>query len=195
MNTTKVLIQGYANKLETGWVASSAVTLVQSNGKNIIVDPGCNRLALLKSLKQNNLTTGDIDYVFLTHNHTDHIVLAGIFEKAKVLNDTEIYDNDAQFAHYNIIPGTDLKIISTPGHDPFHYSLIVPTPEGIYVVAGDLFWWMDNQEQKLDKESLLNLFDPYVKDKEQLIESREQVLDIADFVIPGHGQMFKVKKG
>ena len=36
--------------------------------------------------------------------------------------------------------------------------------------------------------------DPYMKNEKQLIESRRKILDIADYVIPGHGKMFKVEK-
>ena len=61
-------------------------------------------------------------------------------------------------------------------------------------MAGDVFWWWDNEEQKTDKESLMARKDPYVKNKEQLNESRKKVLEIADYIIPGHGKMFKVEK-
>lgn len=40
MAEVKILIEGYAKKTENGWLASSTVTLVRSNDKNIIVDPG-----------------------------------------------------------------------------------------------------------------------------------------------------------
>lgn len=194
MVKVKVLIQGYAKEIKDGWLASSAVTLIESDDKKIIVDPGCNRTGLLEALAKNNLKTGDIDFVLLTHNHTDHQLLTAIFENAKVLNDTEIYDNDKQIEHGNIIPDTDLKIIQTPGHDQFHCALIVPTDDVNYVVAGDVFWWEDGEEQKTDYESLIQHKDPYVKDEKVLENSRKRVLEIGDFIIPGHGKMFKVMK-
>ena len=194
MNKIKVLIEGYAKKINDGWLASSTVTFVESNGKKIIVDPGCNRQKLVEELEKINLKPNDIDFVFLTHNHTDHILLTGMFENAKVLNDTEIYDSDKQVEHHGEIPGTDLKIILTPGHDQFHSALVVPTNNGIYVVAGDVFWWMDDEEQKTKFDSLVNHKDPYVKNLTQLITSRKKVLSLADWIIPGHGKMFKVEK-
>ncbi len=81
MTTIKILIEGYAKKLEKGWVASSTVCLITSGNKKIITDPGCNRTKLLDALKKEGLTTNDIDYVFLSHCHPDHILLAGIFER------------------------------------------------------------------------------------------------------------------
>jgi len=41
---------------------------------------------------------------------------------------------------------------------------------------------------------LLEHKDPYVKDARALEESREKILNLADYIIPGHGEMFKVKK-
>jgi glyoxylase-like metal-dependent hydrolase (beta-lactamase superfamily II) len=48
-------------------------------------------------LRKENLATGDIDSVFLSHCHPDHILLAGIFEKAKFITfDTNLsYHNDS----------------------------------------------------------------------------------------------------
>lgn len=193
MNQIKVLINGYAKEIKDGWLASSTVTLVKSDNKNIIIDPGCNRKRLLEELANNNLKTSDIDFVLLTHGHTDHSLLAGIFENAKVLTTEEIYSGDKQISHDNKIPETDLKIIQSQGHCPEHCSLVVTTAEGIYVVAGDTFWWTDDEEQKmqLKKEDEAH---PAEVNLENLIESRKMILEIADYIIPGHGKVFKVEK-
>ncbi|MDP2864037.1 MAG: MBL fold metallo-hydrolase, partial [bacterium] len=179
-------------QIKYGWLASSTVTFAQSIGKNIIVDPGGNRKKLIEELLKNNLKPSDIDFVLLTHGHTDHILLSGIFENARVLNNEEIYDNDEQVEHNNKIPETDLEIIQTLGHSNDHCSLVVKTNEGIYVVAGDVFWWTDGQEQRTAKKSLMQHKDPYVKNEKELGESRRKILEIADYIIPGHGKMFKV---
>ena len=146
---------------------------------------------LLEELSNNGLKTSDIDFVLLTHTHTDHAMLTGIFEKAQVLNSEEIYDSDKQLEHGNKIPIKGLAIISTPGHVDDHCSLVVKIDEGIYVVAGDVFWWKDDEEQKID----VNKPDQaYPGDMKQLTASRKKILEIADFIIPGHGKMFKVEK-
>ncbi len=191
MSEVKVLIEGYARKIENGWLASSTVTLIQANGKNIIVDPGCNRNKLLNELKNENLKPSDIDYVLLTHNHMDHSLLTGIFANAKILNNEEIFNNDKQVDHNNKIPGMDLEILQTPGHTDDHCCLIVGTDKGTYIVAGDVFWWMDDEEQKIDVNRLDQAHECNMK---ELIESRKKVLEIADWIIPGHGKMFKVVK-
>lgn len=144
-------------------------------------------------MTKNGLKPADIDFVLLTHGHGDHALLAGIFENARILTPDEIYDNDNQVEHENEIPGTDLEIIKTSGHSPEHCSLVVPTKEGTYVVAGDVFWWTDDEEQKMNIEKEDNTH-PAEVDMQKLAESRMKILEIADYVIPGHGKMFKVEK-
>lgn len=193
MSEIKVLIEGYAKEIKGGWLASSTVTLIKSNSKIIIVDPGCNQEKLLATLDKENLKVEDIDFVFLTHNHLDHTLLAGIFSNARILTTEEIYKDDNQVAHGNIIPDTDLRIIQTSGHCNEHCSLIVPTEKGIYIVAGDVFWYIDGETQGVDIEKADEAH-PVEVDMKKLIASRKKILEIADYIIPGHGKMFKVEK-
>ena len=53
--------------------------------------------------------------------------------------------------------------------------------------------WEDGK-QKTHNESLLSLKDPFVKDEAALLRSRKIILQKSDFIIPGHGKMFKVEK-
>jgi glyoxylase-like metal-dependent hydrolase (beta-lactamase superfamily II) len=196
MAEVKILIEGYAKKENGNEFASSTTTLIHENGLNIIVDPGSNRKLLIEALKKEHLSSLDINYVILTHSHLDHSLLSGIFENAKILDDGSIYSWDGKIEdHEGKVPGTDIEIIKTPGHDMFHCSILVKTKKfGRVAIAADVFWWSDEEEQKNDMESLMNHKDPYVKNKEQLSSSRKKILEIADYVIPGHGKMFKVEK-
>lgn len=188
----KVLIEGYAKQIEGGWNASSTVTLVKYGNLKIIIDPGCSRGKLSAALVKEKLKVEDIDFVLLTHSHLDHILLTGIFQSAKIITTEEIYKDDEQVSHENIIPNTDLKIIQTPGHCAEHCSLVVPTENGIYAVAGDVFWYTDSEEQTIDITKP-DLAHPLEVDMEKLMESRKKILNVANWVIPGHGKMFKVK--
>lgn len=192
MNKIKVLIEGYAKKIKNGWVASSTATFIESNGKKIIVDPGCNRKKLLNELAKNNLKTTDIDFVFLTHGHVDHSLLEGIFENAKIVDELYVYNIDSIVEHNGKIPETDLEVIRTPGHIEDHCSLIVKTENGIYVVAGDVFWLMEDEKQEVNINKPDG--DPEHMNIQKLIASRKRILKIADYIIPGHGKMFKVEK-
>src|SRR3989344_5223458 len=118
MAEIKILIEGYAKKLENGWIANSTTCLVTSGDKKIITDPGCNRVKLLSALKGDGLETKDIDYVFLSHQHPDHILLAGIFENAKFItyDSSLLYDNDSLTEYESHQLGDDIEIVQTPGH-------------------------------------------------------------------------------
>ena len=169
--------------------------MVTTENKKIITDPGCNREKLLEALDKEDLTTDDIDYVFLSHCHLDHILLAGIFEKAKFVTfDTNLmYDRDLMLEWDRHTLGKDIEIIETPGHVLEHISLLVNTPVGKVAIAGDAIWWREGEKQ---------VFDINQKDHSQakgmnmkeLIESRKKLLENADYIIPGHGKMFRVKK-
>ena len=196
MAKIKVLIKGYAKEKDGEEFASSTTTLIQDNNLNVIIDPGMDKEALLGSLAKEGLKTGDINFVIVTHTHLDHSLLAGIFENAKILDNSDIYSFDGKIGgHEGRVPNTDIEIIKTPGHDQFHCSVLVKTEDlGKVIIAGDVFWWTDEEEQKTDKQSLLKHEDPYVKDEKALKESRERILNLADWVIPGHAGMFKVKR-
>ena len=192
MSEIKTLIEGQAKQLADGWLANSSVVYIKSNGKNIIADPGLDREKLLTTLTKEGLKISDIDFVFLTHGHADHSLLAGIFTNAKIVDELYVYQQNKIIQHQGIIPNTDLKVIQTPGHVEEHCSLIVPTAEGIYAVAGDVFWWPDNEKQEVDINKPDH--DPTHMDIKKLIASRKKLLSIADYIIPGHVKKFKVDK-
>ena len=161
----------------------------------MLVDPGMDRGTLLESLAKEGLKPEDINFVIVTHTHLDHSLLAGIFENAKILDNSNIYSFNGKIGeHEGNAPGTNIEIIKTPGHDQFHCSVLVDTDDlGKVVMAGDVFWWADEEEQKTDRQSLLEHKDPYIKDEKALRESREKILKLANYIIPGHGEMFKVE--
>jgi glyoxylase-like metal-dependent hydrolase (beta-lactamase superfamily II) len=190
----KILIEGYAKKAKDDWLASSSTVLIKDNKLNILADPGANKKLLLKALSKEGLKPEDIDLIFITHYHPDHILNIRLFPEQDILDGDIIYRNDKEISFSGKIPGTDIKVILTPGHAHEHASLLVKTKKGNIIVAGDLFWWTDKEKQKTDYKSLMNKKDPFVKDKKALKNSRKKILKIADYIIPGHGKMFKVKK-
>lgn len=87
-----------------------------------------------------------------------------------------------------MLPKTDIRVVKTPGHSPEHASLLVPTAEGKVLVGADIFWWAEGVKPTLD----LDFPDEFASDMDKLKESRKKALEIADWVIPGHGKIFKV---
>jgi len=188
MAEAKILMRGYTSAEEvevTGEERTSpTITLVRDNGVTIVVDPGVvrNQDDLREKLREDGLNTDDVNYVFLTHSHLDHYRNTGMFANAKVIEYFGIWDgnkcNDWQEEF-----SEDIKIIKTPGHDATSLTLLVETEKGTVAICGDVFWKENYPEN-----------DPYASDPIKLAESRKKVLELADFVIPGHGAMFKVKK-
>lgn len=60
---------------------------------------------------------------------------------------------------------------------------MVNTDIGKIAICGDVLW---NEDGPLD--------DPHASDKKELEESRKKILKLANYIIPGHGPMFKIKK-
>lgn len=86
MPTIEVLLQGFSLGTDQGNIAFCGVTLVRG-AKTILVDSAHNgrRQLLLQRLSEHGLTPADIDYVFLTHAHWDHVLNVDLFPQAKVL--------------------------------------------------------------------------------------------------------------
>ena len=193
MNSIKVIIQGYAQKLSDGrYKATSTTVLVHSAGKLILVDPGLIPAELKKALGNEHLQIDDIDFVVVTHTHQDHARNSRIFDKSKILD--LLPAKRGQIPEFLWVPDTDIAVIYTPGHVEKHISLIVKTPAGKYAIAGDAFWWEDSQEQETDTLSLIQHTDPIAKDPFMLQNSRRELLGVADYIIPGHGKMFTTSR-
>jgi len=194
MKEVKVLIEGYAKELKNGWKCSSTTSLIKSKDKLILFDPGCNRKRLLDALKKEGIKPLDINFVMLSHGHMDHSLLTGMFENAKVISfESLLYDNDLMLELEKDVLGEDTEVIKTPGHCSEHLSLLIDTSNGKVVISGDVFWWPDGEKQEVD----INREDdshPTELNMDDLVESRKLLLQKADYIIPGHGGMFKVKK-
>jgi len=183
MAEVKVLIEGYAS-VDSGGHSCSTIALVKDKNLRMIVDPGTlpDQDLIIEKLKEEGLTVNDIDVVFTTHSHMDHYRNIGMFPKAKTLDYWGWWEGDVwSEAKDNITE--DIKLIKTPGHSSDNVTLLVKTDKGNIAICGDVFWKENFPED-----------DPYASDKEKLRESRKKVLEIADYIIPGHGKMFKVKK-
>lgn len=194
MPEIKILVEGYAIEKQGNWIASPSTVLIKDLGLDILADPGSNKELLLKALEKENLEPEDIDIVFLTHHHLDHSLNIRLFPEKEIYDGYTISSGDKMIAYSGNIPKTTVQVIQTPGHTKEHCSLLVKTKNGKIAVAGDVFWWRNDEKQNTDRESLLKLADEFAWDWKELKKSRKKLLEIADYIIPGHGKMFKVQK-
>jgi len=83
--------------------------------------------------------------------------------------------------------------MATPGHATEQYSLLVDTENlGLVCIAQDVFWWEDGTQKSDTVDDLLAGKDPFANDEVALLESRKLVLNSgAQWIIPGHGKMFR----
>ena len=188
MAEVKILVEGYFKWLsETKLKASSTVTLIKDEGKNIIVDTGniVVEQEIIDSLKKEGLKPKDIDIVVNTHSHSDHRDNNHLFKNATIY----VQDNTIKGDIYEFFPiaksillAPHTRLIQTPGHTIDDVSVLVKAKKGIYAVVGDLYFI--KQEDKPE----------FTYDEVQLSENKRKVLALADYIVPGHGETFKVKK-
>lgn len=84
----------------------------------------------------------------------------------------------------------EIEVISTPGHTKSCISLIVKNTNlgnrATVGIAGDLF---EREEDVMDESVWINAGS---EDEKLQRQNRLKLSDLVDFIIPGHGPMFKV---
>jgi glyoxylase-like metal-dependent hydrolase (beta-lactamase superfamily II) len=162
---------------------ASTVTLIESDGALIVVDPGMvsAREAILNPLRELGHAAEDVTDVIISHHHPDHTINIALFPNAAVHDHWATYRADEWISRraegVELSPGVILW--ETPGHTPQDITTIVDTEEG--KVALTHLWWTATHPPE----------DPYASDPEALHQGRARVLEVAALVIPGHGPMFQ----
>ena len=190
----KILKAGYCHRIgPTKMRADGTVTLIKGP-KNIIVDTGGPQDSehIIDSLLEEGLRAQDISHVICTHGHGDHVGNNNLFWDAAFIVSHDISKGDLYTFHdfrsgesYSI--DEHVEVMPTPGHTSQDISVIVRTKEGVVAITGDLF----ENEQDLVDEELWRASSELPREQEK---SRARVLGIADFIVPGHGDRFRVKK-
>lgn len=191
--TVIVLFDGYADTTDDGqyMTANCSCTLIRTGEINVIVDTMTpwDKDKLTKKLADDHaLTPDDIHYVVCTHGHSDHIGNNNLFLNAIHVVGQSVSKHDKYFltafekGYYEISP--EVSVIPTPGHTLDSVSLKVKCAQGTYAIVGDLF---ERQEDLKDDQIWREAGseDPVLQ-----VQHRNDVLEWADFIIPGHGPMF-----
>ncbi|XP_013772181.1 metallo-beta-lactamase domain-containing protein 1-like [Limulus polyphemus] len=193
----EVLKEGYSylSRDKQSMVANGTSTLIKGPGVNILVDTmnAWNSQFLIEALKRNGIKCENVHYVVCTHGHSDHIGNLNLFQRATQIVGMSVSSGDVYQLHpfekgmpYRI--ARNIEVIPTPGHTLSDVSVVVKSTNcGTVVIAGDLF------ERKEDIKDISLWRDIAGSENPNLqLQSREHVLSIADYIIPGHGPMFKV---
>lgn len=190
----KVLFPGYSKLTSDNvMLANCSCTLIKGP-PHCIVDTmtAWDSSKIVEALKLSNLTPDDISYVICTHGHSDHIGSNHLFRKALHFVGFSISQGEKYFLKPDFSEGEEyeisklIKVVPTPGHTLQDVSVIVNTGKNTYAITGDLF----EKEEDIEDESI---WISAGSDNETLQrENRRKVMRIADYIIPGHGPMFKV---
>jgi glyoxylase-like metal-dependent hydrolase (beta-lactamase superfamily II) len=190
-NNIQLLVEGQLKYVGDGRTISHSNVVLVKDEKNLIIDTGFvgDNVKIIKALKKQGLTPEDIDYVIITHKHLDHTLNAYLFQNAEIyaenwwFNMRDGVTREADSSDIKKIPPF-MKLIKTPGHTQKHRSVLFKTDRGNVVITGDAI----PSENFIDIKKTPREY----WDLAQFNNSREHILEIADWIIPGHGKMIKI---
>ncbi|KAM0728172.1 Metallo-beta-lactamase domain-containing protein 1 [Formica fusca] len=192
-----VLFDGYSTKLPNGSMDANCTCTLIKGAKLIIVDTmtAWDRGKIVQALARHNIEPENIDYIVCTHSHADHIGNNNLFTNAthivglSVQQGTIFYEDPRISNGYELCPG--VKVIATPGHTAEDVTVLVETTKDgekmLFAVTGDLF---EKEDDILEPSIWKSLGMPELVKTQSVM--RSHVINHADFIIPGHGPMFRV---
>ncbi|NWW29223.1 MBLC1 protein, partial [Falcunculus frontatus] len=190
-----VLRPGFTRPNPDGSVrADGSVTLISGGPLTILVDTGGPwlRPRLPELLATQGIAPLAITHVVVTHGHSDHVGNINLFPRATVLVGFDLSEGEGLYLPHGLADGVPmvlhpgyLEVTPTPGHTRAHVSLVATgTALGTVVVAGDVF------ERRGDEEEWEALSEDPVEQR----RSRRRLVAVADVIVPGHGEPFRVVK-
>lgn len=188
-----VIKEGYSKPVEKGAVRAGGTITLLKGPHNILIDTGSpwDRDLLLNGLKANGLSPDEITYVVCSHGHSDHVGNLNLFHSSMHIVSYDICKGDEYILH-DFAQGIPFEIDDcveiwpTPGHTGSDVSVLVRgTKHGTVAITGDLF----EKFEDLDEPDIWQ----FASERPELQQqSRIDILREADFIVPGHGPMFRV---
>ena len=190
----------------SSWLMVGSCNTVLIEGEDrIIVDPGAPEVGLQQvlgqRLKELDLRPSDIDLVINTHLHADHAGSNFLFRGKKlIVHEKEVESSnlsqmwpeffDACLRTMKIQPvsgdtevSDDVSIVTTPGHTIGSISVVVKTPTGSVVIAGDAVSSADEYRKRKTPDS--------AEDKQAYLSSLDRIRALNPrTIIPGHDIAF-----
>jgi len=204
----QVLLPGIPVTSTRGALGWCSVTLVRAAGRIVLVDTGSygDRALLLARLQEASVAPDDVDDVFLTHFHFDHVLNFDLFKNAVFhLSETEIkYVTEGTYqsakdpfvpaaiypllapqikpfaGEVEILPG--LKTLPLPGHTLGMTGLLLEQER--VLIAGD---GIKNAREFSSRQP-----PPAFAGGELALRSYRRAADEARIVIPGHDNPFRL---
>lgn len=209
-----------AMKYFCGVGGGSTITYIETEDRKIIVDTGFeyetdisegnkerNQKILVEAMGNFGLSPDDIDCVFITHWHRDHFGNIGVFKDAEIIVLKSLADHfglDFTGVSDDESIAEGVNVLATPGHTEHHASVVLQTERLVYkesfelrgrisgigspriVVAGDAIvsyaYFIQNKVWDYNSDFF---------SAEKARESIKKISAVADFIIPGHGGLFR----
>ncbi|MBI2887080.1 MAG: MBL fold metallo-hydrolase [Chloroflexi bacterium] len=210
MPTIETVLHGFSLGTDQGTIGFCSITLIRG-AKNILVDAAHigRRELLLQKLREKGLGPGDIDYLFLTHAHWDHVLNIDLFPNARVLIHPLERDyckrpkaSDWATPSYTtlILESRQLQevregeeiddgvtVLETPGHSRGSMALLVRSGSETVAISGDA---LPNGYAATTGLPRLIFWDV-----DQARGSIRKLLDRAQAFYPGHDRPFRLHQG
>lgn len=194
MTDVIVLRPGYTHLDASGtFRAGGTITLVRGDGYRILIDTGGpgERALLLDALAHQRLTPEQITHVVCTHGHVDHVSNNNLFPEAEFLMGRDrsvgIRFSPLELSGGPIAIARGVQVLATPGHTSEDLSLVINTDVGVVAIVGDLF---ENAADLEHEELWLS----QSRDPSRQRKSRAEIFELADFIVPGHGDRFATRR-
>ncbi len=195
----EIISEGYSRwHSRPNWMyAKGSSTLIRANNLNVVFDTlgPWDRQLIIDKLTLFGLTPDDISRLVCSHTHPDHIGNNNLFTNCQHIVGHNVYERDLYqlnaFQSNKVMDiSKDMQIVSTPGHTLEDITLIVKNVDklGTVGITGDLF----ECEDDLKDDSIWR--DAGSDDQRLQSENRELILQLCDYIVPGHGIGFKVNK-
>ena len=212
MNTSyQLLLAGIPLTSTRGALGWSSVTLVRTSNQVVLIDTGSygDRALLLSRMSEAKIAPEDVDVVFLTHFHFDHILNFDLFKNAQFyLSEQEIsYVTEGRYkaacdpyvpaviyqllepqiksfsGEVELLPR--LRTIPLPGHTPGMTGLLLEEEQ--VLIAGDGI--------KTGHEFFSQKIPPVFANPEDALLSYGRAEEVAKVIIPGHDNPFQIPIG
>lgn len=192
-----VLQAGSVRSLRDGQSeAVGAITLINDNGFYVLVDTGASSDTerLLHSLSKEGVTLDQISTVVITHGHPGHMGNLNFFAQKPILFHSMEYigrhvtPTELRERPYRKL-SPHIEVWKTPGHTQHDLSVLVHdvASYGTMAIVGDLIpseALISEKRDALDEESV---WDSAIKR-----QNANLIICMADWIVPGHGQPFRV---
>jgi N-acyl homoserine lactone hydrolase len=211
-----LLLCGSGINFQQGDLALSTIVLVRSRGADggevrTIIDTGHvgMRRSILEALVKHGVLAEEIDFVFLTHVHWDHVQNIDLFPNARVVLSRTEWSTIQGAASRDLMtpgwtkhlipserlttiePGDDLipglEFIAAPGHTAGCIAVGIQQGEEFAIVTADAIPWAE--VARMERSALVFF------DVEQSQQTIKKLVERADVMYPGHDRPFRLVNG